>query len=102
MYMKQLKHNMMVYLPQPRNHGKHDNNYGIDTSELMVVIIIYPVDHLNLNRSVEHIWPPILQRKKMIDRTSYIINTLSTEYTQQAFFRRLCSTAREQFWGGGY
>ena len=47
---------------------------------------IYPPNHLNLNGSVERIQPHIARTmKKVIDRTNYILDTILTGYTKQAF-----------------
>ena len=48
---------------------------------------IYPGDHQNFDGSADHIKPHMFQRKwkKEMERTNDIIDTLSTEYIEQAF-----------------
>ena len=58
-----------------------------DTSDLITIIRrfqFYPLHHLTLDGSVDH---PVYCKKinKVIVRTNYVLDKLSTEHAQQAF-----------------
>ena len=93
---------MMVQPPQANSHGNMTTMGTVDTSDLMMIIRwIIDISSGTPKRELvgsTHTTPHIAEKiGNVTERTSYILDTLWTKYTQQALthasriFHRMCS-----------